>query len=47
MIFSKKIKYYQILGKHNDWVIMDLLDKGKYEDEYKPAHKFVLLFLKY
>ena len=30
----KKYKYYPILGKYKDWVIIDFIEKGKYEEEY-------------
>ena len=30
-------KYYQILGKHNDMILMDLIDKGTDEEEYDSA----------
>ena len=31
---SVKKQYYPILGKHNDWVLMDYIDKVTYEEEY-------------
>ena len=35
----KTWKYFPIRGKHNDWVIMDFIDKGKNEEEYKSVKK--------
>ena len=32
---AKKFKYYPILGEHNDWVIMDFIDKFIDEEEYE------------
>ena len=31
----KKCKYDQILGKHNDGIIIFFIDKGKYAEEYE------------
>ena len=27
---------YLVIGKHNDWEILYLINKGTYEEEYKP-----------
>ena len=39
---SKKCKYYPILGKHNDGVIMDFIDKGTYEEEHESGQKIIV-----
>ena len=28
------LKYYPIWGEYNDWVIMDFIDKGTYEEDH-------------
>ena len=35
-------KYYPILGQPNDWVIMDFIDEGTYDNEYESVQKNVL-----
>ena len=35
-----KWKYYPILGKHNDWEIMDFIAKGTDEEEYESVQFF-------
>ena len=35
----KKCKYYPILGKHNDWVITDFIEKDTDEEEYESVQK--------
>ena len=42
IFFSKYCKYYQILGKHNDWAITESIDKGKYEEDYESVQKKLL-----
>ena len=37
-----KCKYYPILGKHNDGVIMDFIDKGIEKEQFESEHKIVL-----
>ena len=37
-----KCKYYPILGKHNDRVIIGFIDKGTDEEEYKSVYKILL-----
>ena len=41
IFFTNKKKYYPILGKHNDRVIMDFIEKFTDEEEYKSVHKIV------
>ena len=37
-----KWKYYQILGKHNNRVVINFIDKVAYEEQYKSVQKIVL-----
>ena len=38
----KLCKYWPVLGKYNDWVIMSFKDKGTTEEEFESVHRFVL-----
>ena len=37
-----KFKYYHILEKDNYWVIISLVCKVTYKEEYKPVNEFLL-----
>ena len=37
----KKCKYYLILGEHNDWIMMDFIYKGTYDERYESVHNIV------
>ena len=46
ILFSEKFKYYPILGKKNDKVIMDFIYKGKNDEEYESLKNVLDGFVK-